>query len=81
MVQIGLKNNGVWWNVKSDIFPIKLNSEVQLSLIDEIHFKLNYEAIKLLKIALISVEKQEYIFSLLCYLKAKYDGMHTIQFN
>ena len=28
MVQIGLKNNGVWWNVKSDIFPIKLNSEV-----------------------------------------------------
>lgn len=20
--------NGVWWNVKSDIFPIKLNSEV-----------------------------------------------------
>lgn len=68
----------VFGGMLSRYFSNKAKFRRMVPLIDEIHFKLNYEAIKLLKIALISVEKQEYIFSLLCYLKAKYDGMHTI---
>ena len=69
--------NGIWFKLNK--YYLKNSNDEEINdLITEINSICNKEAIKLLKIALNSLEKQDYILCLLNYLKSNYDGKHTI---
>lgn len=72
--------NSTWYKLHQYYNEYKQKSSI-IDLIGEIDDNLGHNALKLLKISLISVEKRDFVLDFLDVLMANYDGEHTISLS